>query len=126
MVVAEVFRTAILDALSHEFKTPLATILAVIGGIRASGGLEPEQEEMADMIESEVSRLDGLSTRLLRTARLDREEMKPRLEPIDIVPLVERVVQRYLLPTTQAARVRDFLPQIRGRAGGGPTHRTWY
>ena len=28
---AEVFRTAILDALAHEFKTPLATILTLIG-----------------------------------------------------------------------------------------------
>lgn len=48
---AEVFRTAILDVLAHEFKTPLMTILAVIGGIRESRTLEPEQEEMADMIE---------------------------------------------------------------------------
>ncbi len=93
---AEVFRTAILDALAHEFKTPLATILAVIGGIRESPKLEPEQKEMADMIDSEVSRLSHLTTRLLRTARLDQEELKPRLKPIDIVPFVERVVQRYV------------------------------
>jgi two-component system sensor histidine kinase KdpD len=93
---AEVFRTAILDALAHEFKTPLATILAVIGGIRESRRLEPEQEDMADMIESEVSRLSRLTTRLLRTARLDREELKPRLKPMDVVPFVERVVHRYM------------------------------
>ncbi|HMF79334.1 MAG TPA: ATP-binding protein, partial [Bryobacteraceae bacterium] len=92
---AEIFRTAILDALAHEFKTPLATILAVIGGIR-SQRLEPEQVEMADMIEFEVSRLSRLTTRLLRTARLDREELKPRLKPVDIIPLVERVVHRYV------------------------------
>jgi two-component system sensor histidine kinase KdpD len=93
---AEVYRTAILDALAHEFKTPLATILAVIGGIRESRRLEPEQEEMAEMIESEVSRLSRLTTQLLRTARLDREELKPRLKPLDIVPFVERVVHRYV------------------------------
>jgi two-component system, OmpR family, sensor histidine kinase KdpD len=95
-VQTEVFRTAILDALAHEFKTPLATILALIGGIRESRRLAPEQEEMADMIESEVSRLSRLTTRLLRTARLDREEVKPRLEPVEIVPFVERVVHRYM------------------------------
>jgi two-component system sensor histidine kinase KdpD len=93
---AEIFRTAILDALAHEFKTPLATILALTGGIKESRRLEPEQEEMADMIEFEVSRLSRLTTRLLRTARLDQEELKPRLKPIDIVPFVERVVYRYL------------------------------
>jgi two-component system sensor histidine kinase KdpD len=93
---AEAFRAAILDALAHEFKTPLATILAVIGGIRESHGLEPEQQEMAGMIESEVTRLSSLTTRLLRTARLDREEVKPRLEPIDLLPFVERLVRRFM------------------------------
>jgi len=92
---ADTFRTAIVDAVAHEFKTPLATILAVIGGIRVSGKLDPEQEEMAGMIESEVSRLEQLSMRLLRTARLDREQVKPRLETLDIVPFVARVVHRF-------------------------------
>ena len=31
---AEVFRGAILDALAHEFKTPLATIVTAAGGLR--------------------------------------------------------------------------------------------
>jgi two-component system sensor histidine kinase KdpD len=93
---AEVFRAAILDALAHEFKTPLATILAVIGGIRESRDLEPEQVEMADMIEGEVSRLSHLTTLLLRTARLDREDLKPRLKPLDATHVVERVVHRHM------------------------------
>ncbi len=92
---AELFRTVILDALAHEFKTPLATILAVIGGIRESPNLGTEQEEMAEMIESEVSRLDRLTTRLLRTARLDREELRPLLKPVNLVPFVERAVHRH-------------------------------
>jgi two-component system sensor histidine kinase KdpD len=92
---AEAFRAAILDALAHEFKTPLATILAVIGGIRESR-LEPAQVEMAEMIEFEVSRLSRLTTRLIRTAQLDREDLRPRLKPMDIVPFVAGVVHRYM------------------------------
>jgi two-component system, OmpR family, sensor histidine kinase KdpD len=91
---AEVFRTAILDALGHEFKTPLATILAVVGGLRESQ-LETGQRELAGIIESEVSRLNNLADRLLRTARLDRDEVKLRVENTDIAALVERVMQRY-------------------------------
>jgi two-component system, OmpR family, sensor histidine kinase KdpD len=93
---AEVFRTAILDALAHEFKTPLATILAVIGGIREARNLEPEHRGMAGMIETEILRLSRLTTRLLRTARLEQEELKPQLTPLEIVPFVERVVHRYM------------------------------
>ena len=92
---AEVFRTAILDALGHEFKTPLATILAVAGGLRESPGLGPEEAEMAGAIELEASRLSSLADRLLRMARLDREEVKPRLRSTNIPDLVEGVVQRY-------------------------------
>jgi len=92
---AEAFRTAILDALAHEFKTPLATILAVAGGLRDSARLGPEEAELAGAIELEASRLSSLSTRLLRMARLDREEVKPRLRSTNIQALVERAAHRY-------------------------------
>jgi len=92
---AEVFRTAILDALAHEFKTPLATILAVVGGLRESQRLGPEEVEMAGIIDSETSRLSNLTTRLLRIARVDREDVKPRLRSTDIHVFVERLVRRY-------------------------------
>jgi hypothetical protein len=45
---------------------------------------------MADMIEFEIDLLSRLTTRLLRTARLDQEELKPRLKPMDIALVVER------------------------------------
>jgi two-component system, OmpR family, sensor histidine kinase KdpD len=92
---AEVFRTAILDALAHEFKTPLATISAVIGGIAESPLLGPVEREMAEMIESEVSRLTHLSNRLLRMAKLDRTEVNPRLKPTDLPAFVDRIVSKY-------------------------------
>jgi two-component system sensor histidine kinase KdpD len=91
----EVLRTALLDALGHEFKTPLATILAVAGGLRESQRLGTEEVEMAGMIECEASRLSRLTNRLLRMARLDREEVKPRMRNTDIPALVEGVVRRH-------------------------------
>ena len=33
----ETLRTAVLDALAHEFKTPLATVLTAAGGLREAG-----------------------------------------------------------------------------------------
>ena len=80
---AETLRTAILDALAHEFKTPLATILTAAGGIREAGPLGDSQAELAEMIESEAERLGKLSSRLLRLARIDRDDVQPRLESLD-------------------------------------------
>jgi two-component system sensor histidine kinase KdpD len=92
---AEVYRSAVLDALAHEFKTPLATILAAAGGIREAGALRPEQEEMAETIESEAVRLDSLASRLLRTARLDREQIRPRMDLINLGSLTTQISDQY-------------------------------
>lgn len=92
---AELFRGAILDALAHEFKTPLATIVAAAGGLRELGPLCPEQLDLTEIVEDEASRLSLLTSRLLRTAQLDREEVKPRLEFTDMADLVAVVVEQY-------------------------------
>lgn len=92
---AEVYRSAILDALAHEFKTPLATILAAAGGIREAGPLEPAQMEMADTVESEATRLGNLASRLLRTARLEQQDIRPRMELTDLGSLIGRIARQY-------------------------------
>jgi len=92
---AEVFRGAILDALAHEFKTPLATIVTAAGGLHETGSLGPEQLELAEMVETEASRLGVLTSRLLRIAQLDRDEVKPQLELTDIAGLVTHLVDQY-------------------------------
>jgi two-component system sensor histidine kinase KdpD len=93
---AETLRSAILDALAHEFKTPLATILTAAGGLRVSEPVVPEQAaELVEMIETEALRLGDLTTRLLRLARVDREELKPRLRPTDPAELAVRSIRRY-------------------------------
>jgi two-component system sensor histidine kinase KdpD len=92
---AEVLRSAILDALAHEFKTPLAVILAAAGGLRIGGSIVPEKEELAELIETEASRLGDLTSRLIRLARVDKEDLKPRLEATDAAALVDGYVSRY-------------------------------
>lgn len=92
---AEVYRSAILDALAHEFKTPLTTIMAAAGGLREVAPLEPTQAEMAETIESEAGRLASLTSRLLRTARLQREDIRPRLELTDLGSMARRLAHQF-------------------------------
>jgi two-component system, OmpR family, sensor histidine kinase KdpD len=92
---AELFRGAILDALAHEFKTPLATITAAADGLAAAGPLRSEQRELAEIVETEASRLSSLTSRLLRTARLDKEEVTPRLEPVDLHSIVSHAIRQH-------------------------------
>jgi two-component system, OmpR family, sensor histidine kinase KdpD len=92
---SEAYRSAILDALAHEFKTPLATILAAAGGLHEAGPLGPEQVAMTETVETEAARLGQLTSRLLRMARLDREEVRPQMEWIDVAALAEQSAARY-------------------------------
>lgn len=92
---AEMLRSAILDAFAHEFKTPQAVIMAAAGSLRETGGLRAEQLEMADVIESEVWRMNRLTTRLLRMARIDRDEVKPNMEIACLEKLVDHLIRQY-------------------------------
>jgi len=92
---AEILRTAIVDAFAHQLKTPLAAILTAAGGIRETRALTPQQLEMAEMIEVETVRLSRLVTRLLATARLDRNEVQPKLAPTNLTDLIARIADQY-------------------------------
>jgi two-component system, OmpR family, sensor histidine kinase KdpD len=92
---AEALRSAILDALAHEIKTPLSAILTAAGGNRATKTLGVAQAELAELIESEASRLSDLTSRLLRMARLHSEEIRPRLEHMGAAEIAEPPVRRY-------------------------------
>jgi two-component system sensor histidine kinase KdpD len=91
----EVLRSAILDAFAHQFKTPLASILTAAGSLREIGPLVPEQQDMVDTIETQAAGLGRLTTRLLRMARLDRDEIQPRMQVTDLFGLVARVTDQY-------------------------------
>jgi len=92
---AEVLRAAVLDGLAHEFKTPLAIIVTAAGGIRDAGALSADQRELAESIEEEASRLGELTTRFLRKADLDTQEVNLKTQEADLGVLAGRVVERY-------------------------------
>jgi two-component system sensor histidine kinase KdpD len=91
----EAYRSVILDALAHEFKTPLSTILAAAGALREAASLGPEHLEMAETVEHEAARLGRLTTRLIRTARLEQEEIRPWMELTHFASVVADAVSQY-------------------------------
>jgi two-component system sensor histidine kinase KdpD len=94
-VKAEVLRAAVLDGLAHEFKTPLAIIVTAAGGIREAGPLTAEQRELAEAVEEEAARLGELTTRLLRKADVDTQEVNLKTQEADLGVLAGRMVERY-------------------------------
>ena len=108
-VQAESYRSAILDAPAHEFKTPLSTILTAAGALREAESLGPQHRELAENVESEAGRLSRLTSRLIRTARLEREEVRPWIELIDVSAVLADIADQYarLSADRRIAVIRD-------------------
>lgn len=84
---SEQLRTAVLDALAHDVKTPLTAIRAASSGLLEAGGLASRQTGLVTLIDNEAGRLDEITSRLLGMARLDEKEvrLKPRNLRLDLL-----------------------------------------
>lgn len=98
----EQLRAAVMDALGHEFKTPLTTVQTASSGLLELGGLTDLQRELATMIDSEAIRLNELCTRLLLTAKLEADQVALKTGEVNVKELVSEV-----LTSRAAEEVRD-------------------
>lgn len=89
---SEQLRTAVLDALAHEFKTPLTAIQTASAGLLELGGLGDSQGDLAMLIEHEAVRLEELCTRLLRTAKLESKEVGLQTCDVNVQDLIFEVL----------------------------------
>jgi two-component system sensor histidine kinase KdpD len=90
----EQLRTAVLDAMAHQFKTPLTVARTASSGLLAVGGLTELQGELITVIDQQASKLEHLASRLLTAARLDSAEFRLRREPLLFSRLAATAVQR--------------------------------
>jgi two-component system sensor histidine kinase KdpD len=81
-------RTTVLDALAHEYKSPLTTIRTATTGLIEMGDTSEAHSELIGLIDSETKRLTELTTRLLKTSRLDRTDVRIRPERIQVDELI--------------------------------------
>jgi two-component system, OmpR family, sensor histidine kinase KdpD len=91
---SEQLRTAVLDALAHEFKTPLTAIQTASAGLLELGGLGDSQGDLAMLIEHEAVRLEELCTRLLRTAKLESKEVGLQTCEVNVQDLIFEVLAK--------------------------------
>ncbi len=73
----ERLRTAVLDALAHEIKTPLTVIMTASSGLLAASGLADLQTELVTLIDDQAKELNELTSRLLGAGRLDGADFEP-------------------------------------------------
>lgn len=88
-------KSALLQSVSHDLRTPLATIRAAAGTLRPGSGLTPEdQTESADAIDREVEYLNRLVTNLLDLSRIEAGTLRAERDVFELDDLVRRTIER--------------------------------
>jgi two-component system sensor histidine kinase KdpD len=87
-------RTALLNAVSHDLRTPLASAKAAVGTLRMSD-LPLSEEDQAELLataEESLDRLSGLVENQLDLSRLQAGALALAIQPIDVADVVSAAV----------------------------------
>ncbi|MCE5309032.1 MAG: DUF4118 domain-containing protein [Acidobacteriales bacterium] len=91
---SEELKSTLLDAVAHEFKTPLTAIKAAITSVSADPAIPEGQREMLKIVDEEADRLNGLVSDAIETSRIEGGNFK--LNEIEVQPteLLSTVVRQ--------------------------------
>ncbi|MGA2165163.1 MAG: ATP-binding protein [Solirubrobacteraceae bacterium] len=81
---ADVVKTALLRAVSHDLRSPLTAISTAAEAIALPGVSAPEREELANAILAETRRLSRLVDNLLDLSKLEAGAAEPRREWLSV------------------------------------------
>jgi len=91
---SEKLRSAILDSVTHEFRTPLTGIKASVTTMLADENLEPSQRhELLSIINEEADRLNHLVGEAAEMAQLDANQVELHREPHPIGDPIARAME---------------------------------
>jgi signal transduction histidine kinase len=110
-------RAQFLSYMSHEFRTPLDSTIALTGLLlaRVDGELTPEQEKQVGYVQRSARDLLNLVDDLLDTARVEAGQVAIRPAPFSVAELF-----RALQATLRPLRTRDQVALVFEQAPGVP------
>jgi two-component system sensor histidine kinase KdpD len=86
----EALKTALLDSLAHDIKTPLTSIKAAVTSLL--GGAEPSQRELLTIIEEEADRLNRLAAEVVAMARIEAGKLHLEKRPVAAAEIVSNAL----------------------------------
>jgi len=92
----ERLRAALLTSISHDLRTPLASILGAATSLRSQRDTLSEESrvELVATIQDEAERLNRFIANLLDMTRLESGAIQPRLEPTDLGDVLGSALRR--------------------------------
>ncbi len=92
----ERYREALLSSISHDLRTPLATITGAVTGLRQLGErMTPEnRDDLLQSIEEESGRMSRFVANLLDMTRIEAGTLKPKRDWVDVTDVIQSAVDR--------------------------------
>jgi two-component system sensor histidine kinase KdpD len=88
-------KSLLLDAIAHEFKTPLTTIKVSTTALLSSHLTSAEQQRnYIALVDEETDRLNALVSDAIQMARLEAGHVKLQLEQVDLATTARRVLDK--------------------------------
>ena len=113
---SEKLRSALLDSVTHEFRTPLTSIKASVTSLLSGTGLDEAQRlDLLTVIDEETDRLNRLVGEAAEMAQLDSQGAKLELGPHHMRQAIESALSNAKLALAQhlvEVRVPDELPLV--------------
>jgi len=88
-------RAIVLDALAHEFKTPLTSMKAAAADLLTGRPLGERDRELAAIIDEELDRLGELVTNAVHMLRIDAGDFSVNLGRQPLAPLVGATLRKF-------------------------------
>jgi two-component system sensor histidine kinase KdpD len=109
---ADRLRSALLTSISHDLKTPLASIMGAAGTLRDYRNALPEDDRAALLatVIDESERLNRFIANLLDMTKIESGAMEPNAAPVDVAEVVGSALRR-AAKITAGHRVETGLPE---------------
>src|SRR5215470_2419482 len=91
---SEQLKTALLDAVTHDLRTPLTSIKGAISTIRGGGVSEDVRRELSEIIENEADRLNHFIQGMTDLARLEAGRLTLESKNVSAEEMVEDALRR--------------------------------
>jgi two-component system, OmpR family, sensor histidine kinase KdpD len=92
---SDALKSALLQSVSHDLRTPLATIRAAAGTLRPGTGLSAADQQLsADAIDREVDYLNRLVTNLLDLSRIEAGALRPERDAFELDDVLGSALKR--------------------------------
>ena len=114
----EKLRSALLTSISHDLRTPLASILGAVTSLRSYGKLydDSQREELLTTAQDETERMSRFVNNLLDMTRLDSGALQPKQEACDLRDIAGSALARtarLLAKHTVSLQLPQQLPMLK-------------